>query len=79
MNQVHAFQRQPLKALYILYELLTTLLLRIPFWFVLNARPSWRARPAWSLSRVVWVQVLRRITLTTARCVSCSTMSSLSS
>ncbi|THH11468.1 hypothetical protein EW146_g8029 [Bondarzewia mesenterica] len=64
---VHAFRKQPLRAIYLIYELITTVLFRIPFWILSNIPKSHRSRPSWSLSRIVGVKLLRRLTLMTTR------------
>ncbi|KIY46771.1 alpha/beta-hydrolase [Fistulina hepatica ATCC 64428] len=49
-----ALRSQPFKALYLTYEVLTTVFIRAPFW------TSWRPRASWSLKRAVFVKFLRR-------------------
>ncbi|KAL0956520.1 hypothetical protein HGRIS_002661 [Hohenbuehelia grisea] len=55
------FHYQPFRALYLTYEILTTVFVRVPFWVVTSLPRSWRPRPAWSLKRVVNFNLLCRI------------------
>ncbi|KAJ6587015.1 Alpha/Beta hydrolase protein [Mycena vulgaris] len=59
---VHApFRHQPLKALYLLYELLIALV-RIPYWALIAIPPAWRPRKSWTWTRTVQVKLVRHIT-----------------
>ncbi len=51
-------RRQPLKALYQAY-LLTSVIFRLPVWFVTSLFPSWRPRPTWGFRRVLVHNLLR--------------------
>jgi hypothetical protein len=59
--QTHPYQNQPLKGLYLLWEVLGTAFIRAPLW-TLHALPrSNRPRASWSLERVLrvrWLQYL---------------------
>ncbi|KAF4620285.1 hypothetical protein D9613_000752 [Agrocybe pediades] len=54
-----AFRHQPLKGLYLTYQLITSVFLRFPLWVLLNLLPSWRPRKSWSLTKAVMVNVVR--------------------
>ncbi|KAK2462087.1 hypothetical protein APHAL10511_006550 [Amanita phalloides] len=55
------FMHQPLKGIYIVYQLLTTLLIRIPWWTLRSLPRSWRPRTSWSLNRVLRINLLRHM------------------
>jgi hypothetical protein len=45
------YSQNPLKTFYILFFLLTTLLIRIPYRAMKELLPSWRQRPSWTYIR----------------------------
>ncbi|KDR75808.1 hypothetical protein GALMADRAFT_122117 [Galerina marginata CBS 339.88] len=57
----YAFRHQPLKGLFLTYQLITTLFVRFPLWVLLNIPRSWRPRKSWSLKRAVWVNLIRHV------------------
>ncbi|KAJ7589183.1 alpha/beta-hydrolase [Mycena floridula] len=53
------FRRQPFKAFYLTYLILTGLLIRFPFWTFKAAIPALRPRRDWSFSRALILPALR--------------------
>jgi len=49
------FHKQPIKALYIIYQVIL-LLVVVPLWVLSYALPSWRPRRSWSISQAVGVR-----------------------
>ena len=56
---VYEYRRQPLKVAYITYKLLSTILVRVPYWVIRYAVKSGRPRRSWSLLRCIQANVLR--------------------
>ncbi|KAF9070641.1 hypothetical protein BDP27DRAFT_1419873 [Rhodocollybia butyracea] len=54
-------RHQPLKGLYLTFQLFSAVLVRIPLWIVLAIPASWRPRAQWSIKRVVTLKLLRFI------------------
>jgi hypothetical protein len=54
--------RQPSKIIRLLAVVVTTLLIRLPWWFVYYSWPPNRPRKSWTLGRTIWVQLLRQTT-----------------
>lgn len=63
---VHQYRRQPLRGLYLLYELFA-MTFRLPCWLVRNLHKSLRPRPSWSLRKAVSVELLKRISKISSR------------
>ncbi|KAF8893844.1 Alpha/Beta hydrolase protein [Infundibulicybe gibba] len=55
------FRHQPLKGLYLTYQLFSTLFVRIPLWVLLSIPRSRRPRKTWSIKRVFWVNMIRHV------------------
>ncbi|KAJ7446150.1 Alpha/Beta hydrolase protein [Mycena galericulata] len=55
------YRHQPLKALYLLYELLTAFI-RVPCWALLALPRAWRPRKSWSWKRTMQVHLVRHLT-----------------
>lgn len=55
------FRNQPWTALYILYSVVSILVLRLPFWIIVSALPSSRPRRSWSMGRTVAVYALQAV------------------
>ncbi|KAF8960369.1 Alpha/Beta hydrolase protein [Flammula alnicola] len=55
----YAFRNQPLKGLYLTYQLIATLFARFPLWVLFNIPKSWRPRKTWTLKRTILVKLLR--------------------
>ncbi|KAF8350264.1 Alpha/Beta hydrolase protein [Amanita rubescens] len=53
------FRNQPLKGLYIIYQVLSTFFIRIPWWALRSLPRSWRPRRSWSLRRTIRANTLR--------------------
>ncbi|KAH7884184.1 Alpha/Beta hydrolase protein [Phlebopus sp. FC_14] len=58
---VYEFRNQPWFGLYVAYQLVTTTLFRLPFWYAVSYPQSWRPRPSWSLKRAVLVRLFRHL------------------
>lgn len=50
-------RHQPIKGIYLTYQLLSTVLVRLPVWILLSIR--WRPRPSWDIKRTILVRGLR--------------------
>ncbi|KAF9486218.1 alpha/beta-hydrolase [Pholiota conissans] len=57
----YAYRKQPVKTLYWVFQLLVLVLVRLPFWFVVNIPKSTRARKSWSLKRAILVNIVRKV------------------
>ncbi|KAF8347985.1 Alpha/Beta hydrolase protein [Amanita rubescens] len=53
--------RQPIKSIYWLLELPVTAFVLAPLWALLSISPSWRPRRSWTIKRVMWVNLIRRL------------------
>ncbi|KAF5316867.1 hypothetical protein D9611_003972 [Ephemerocybe angulata] len=58
---MHQFRQQPLKGLYLVYQLISTIFVRLPLWAFLNAIRSLRPRPSWNIQRVLAVNSIRHV------------------
>jgi hypothetical protein len=56
---MYAFRNQPLKALYLLYFVGTTLFIRLPYWIIVSAIPACRPKRTWSMERSFRVSSLK--------------------
>lgn len=54
-----AFRSQPLKTFYVLYFVVSTLVVRLPYWMLTSALPSMRPRRSWSFGRALLVRALK--------------------
>lgn len=59
----HPLRRQPLKALYLTWQFVSTLLFRIPFWALVSIPNSWRPRPSWSFKKAFNVRLTRHFSV----------------
>ena len=57
----YAFRNQPLKGLYLTYQLLSTLLIRFPIWVLLGLPRALRPRKTWDFKRSLMVNVIRHL------------------
>ncbi|KAF9451938.1 alpha/beta-hydrolase [Macrolepiota fuliginosa MF-IS2] len=57
----YPYRKQPFKTLYLTYEALTTLFVRIPLWILLGFPRSLRPRQSWDLKRTVMVNIIRHL------------------
>ncbi|KAI0260817.1 Alpha/Beta hydrolase protein [Gloeopeniophorella convolvens] len=65
---VHEFRSQPLKTLYLTFEMATTLFVRLPFWLVIYMMSrSFRPRKSWSLKKAILIKLVQRVHFTTVR------------
>ncbi|KAJ7783274.1 alpha/beta-hydrolase [Mycena metata] len=60
-NDYAPWRHQPLKAAYVLYQLLSAVI-RLPYWAVLAVPRAWRPRKSWSWRRTVQVKLIRHLT-----------------
>ena len=60
MSRPFRFREQPWNILYVLGGGLY-ILVALPVWVILNAAPSWRPRPSWTLKRALIARVSRTI------------------
>ncbi|OBZ68272.1 Esterase [Grifola frondosa] len=51
--------RQPLKTIYLFYELVATVFVRIPFWVVIYTPRAFRPRRSWTLKKCLTVNIWR--------------------
>lgn len=65
-----AYGKQPWRALYLLYQLIATIFLRIPLWAVYYSLPSNRPKSTWTLRRAVMMRIVRLLMHTAYMCVS---------
>ncbi|KAJ6551454.1 alpha/beta-hydrolase [Mycena capillaripes] len=56
------FRRQPQKSVYIFFNVLIILWVRLPFWTLRNLLPSWRPRKKWGLGRALIVEIINAAT-----------------
>ncbi|KAF7344852.1 Abhydrolase-3 domain-containing protein [Mycena venus] len=59
-------RHQPVKAVYLLYELLAAFV-RVPYWALVAIPPVWRPRRSWSWARTMVVNIVRRMDIVQAR------------
>jgi hypothetical protein len=50
-------RKQPVKSIFIVYYILSALLVRIPLWTIIGLIPALRPRRSWTVSRVVIVRL----------------------
>ncbi|KAF8345912.1 endoplasmic reticulum protein [Amanita rubescens] len=58
---VFNLKHQPLKSIYLTYQILSTLFIRIPWWTLQSTFRSWRPRESWSLTRALLVRLIRHV------------------
>ncbi|KAA1480091.1 alpha beta-hydrolase [Dentipellis sp. KUC8613] len=64
---MYEWREQPWKTLYLLYELLVTLLIRIPFWTLYYLPRCTRPRRTWMLKRTITLRIVNRLVIITGR------------
>ncbi|KAI0293340.1 Alpha/Beta hydrolase protein [Multifurca ochricompacta] len=64
---VHQYRNHPIRGLYLLYELITVLSFRLPYWIWRNLFRSRRPRSSWSLKKAVAVELVKRTWLISIR------------
>ncbi|KAG0702258.1 alpha/beta-hydrolase [Suillus ampliporus] len=47
------YRTQPWKTLYLTYTVLSVVFVRLPFWFIISAVPSYRPRRSWNMTRTI--------------------------
>ncbi|KAF5370693.1 hypothetical protein D9758_002008 [Tetrapyrgos nigripes] len=58
---VLGYRHQPWKGLYLCYDFLGTLFVRVPLWFLFSIPRSWRPRFSWSIKQTLLVQIFRHV------------------
>ena len=58
---VYELREQPWFGLYLTYQVVSTTLFRIPYWYLSAYPQSWRPRSSWSITRTVLVRLFRHI------------------
>lgn len=61
MSTSRLLRHQPFKALYLLYALFSTALIRVPWWCIRYLRPQNRPRASWSFLQAVLVDLHREV------------------
>ncbi|KAH8828093.1 endoplasmic reticulum protein [Flagelloscypha sp. PMI_526] len=57
----YTFAKQPLKTLYLIYQVLTTVFVRVPIWTLIATLPWTRQRKSWTMKREVMVKIVRHL------------------
>ncbi|KAH8828078.1 endoplasmic reticulum protein [Flagelloscypha sp. PMI_526] len=57
----YTFSSQPWKALYLTYQVISTVIVRVPVWFLLALPPGLRQRKSWTVQREFMVRLLRHM------------------
>ncbi|KAF9485002.1 alpha/beta-hydrolase [Pholiota conissans] len=57
----YAFRRQPLKGLYLTYQLILTLFVRFPLWTIFNIPRALRPKRTWSWKRAMLARLIRLV------------------
>ncbi|KAF8960370.1 Alpha/Beta hydrolase protein [Flammula alnicola] len=60
----YAFRNQPLKGLYLTYQLIAILFVRLPLLVLFNIPKSWRPRKSWTLKRTILIKLVRLLSET---------------
>ncbi|KAF8161172.1 Alpha/Beta hydrolase protein [Crassisporium funariophilum] len=63
----YAFRNQPLKGLYLTYQLLATLFVRFPLWVLLAIPRSLRPKKTWTFKRTLMTKIVRTVINTTTQ------------
>lgn len=62
------YQHEPWRSLYLLYDRLTTMFIRKPFWYLISIPPFLRPRPSWTIKRCVTLREMVRWNVVVKRC-----------
>ncbi|THV02338.1 alpha/beta-hydrolase [Dendrothele bispora CBS 962.96] len=60
-------RHQPIKAFYLIFELLATCFVRIPIWTLTAIPRSWRPRRSWSIKRTLLINLARHLFTTVGK------------
>ena len=52
-------RKQPWRTLYLMYQVITTIFLRLPLWVIYYALPSNRPKSTWTLKRAVMIRAVK--------------------
>lgn len=66
---VHDLRAQPTKSLYLLYQAVSTIFVRLPWWVVISIRRKDRPRASWTLRKAVFLRLVRHLQGVNARYV----------
>ncbi|KAG6330017.1 hypothetical protein ID866_9073 [Astraeus odoratus] len=58
---VYELREQPWFGLYVGYQVVTTTLFRLPYWYLISYPRSWRPRVSWTVKRSVLVKLFRHL------------------
>ncbi|VDC06346.1 unnamed protein product [Peniophora sp. CBMAI 1063] len=58
---VHDLRAQPVKSLYLLYQAVSTIFVRLPWWVVISIRRKDRPRASWTLRKAVFLRLVRHL------------------
>lgn len=58
-DRLYTFRTQPWRSLYIAYRLLSTLLFRLPFWFLIGLFPWGRVHPQFTVKKALIIRITR--------------------
>ncbi|KAI0051191.1 alpha/beta-hydrolase [Auriscalpium vulgare] len=64
---VHEFRSQPIKGIYLCYEVFSTILVRFPLWIIINLPKTLRPGKSWSLKKAVMVRFVAHMGVITGR------------
>ncbi|KAI0029087.1 Alpha/Beta hydrolase protein [Vararia minispora EC-137] len=64
---VHDLRSHPLRTLYLIYQALSTALVRIPWWILIYLPRRFRQRPSWSLQKAVMMRLVEHMQGVTSR------------
>ena len=67
MATVHDLRAQPAKSLYLLYQALSVVTVRLPWWVLISIPRSNRSRPSWTLRKAVYIKFVQHMYEVTIR------------
>lgn len=66
---VHDLRAQPIRSLYLLFQAVSTVFVRLPWWVLINIRRKDRPRTSWTLRKAVFLRLVRHLQGVSARYV----------
>lgn len=73
-GSVHDLRTQPVRSLYLLYQAVSTLFVRLPWWVIISFRRKDRPRTSWTLRKAVFLRLVRHLQNVSARFVASSSV-----
>ncbi|KAG9310503.1 alpha/beta-hydrolase [Chiua virens] len=64
---VYELRKQPWFGVYLTYQVVSTTVFRLPYWYLSAFPPSWRPRPSWTITRTVLLRLFRHLFRVTQR------------